>query len=387
VLNVDGGDMSVPILQFGTSRFLQAHVDLFVSEAMARGEALGDIAVVQTTASPRSAERVEALARDQSYPVRVRGLQDGMLIDELRWCHSIQAAWQAQSDWPRVRDAAVAAQVIVSNTGDQGYLLNGQDDASLLDQGLQVAASFPAKLLVLLHARWQLSPQTPLSLLPCELVARNGETLRNVVIGLAEDWVAPVSFINWLGEHCVWANSLVDRIVSEDLHPVGAVAEPYALWAIERQSGLVLPCRHPAIVLTDDLASFEQLKLYLLNLGHTCLAEGWQRSRRAPDETVAQAMNDPGLSSELEAVWAHEVLPVFDAMGRGAAARQYLEVVRDRLRNPFLAHRIADLAQNHALKKQRRFAPVVALADKLGLSLAQPRLRAALVDLPMQASE
>ncbi|WP_281032621.1 hypothetical protein [Phyllobacterium salinisoli] len=30
-----------PILQFGTSRFLQAHADLFVSDALARGEAPG----------------------------------------------------------------------------------------------------------------------------------------------------------------------------------------------------------------------------------------------------------------------------------------------------------------------------------------------------------
>jgi tagaturonate reductase len=41
-----------PILQFGTSRFLQAHVDLFVSEAAERGEALGGITVVQSTEQP-----------------------------------------------------------------------------------------------------------------------------------------------------------------------------------------------------------------------------------------------------------------------------------------------------------------------------------------------
>jgi len=46
--------MALPILQFGTGRFLQAHVDLFVSQALARGEALGGIAVVQTTSSVQS---------------------------------------------------------------------------------------------------------------------------------------------------------------------------------------------------------------------------------------------------------------------------------------------------------------------------------------------
>ena len=31
--------MTFPIIQFGTSRFLQAHVDLFVSEALGKGAA------------------------------------------------------------------------------------------------------------------------------------------------------------------------------------------------------------------------------------------------------------------------------------------------------------------------------------------------------------
>src|SRR5207344_1825469 len=104
----------------------------------------------------------------------------------------------------------------------------------------------------------------------------------------------------------VWANSLVDRIVSEALDPVGAVAEPYALWAVEKQDRLVLPCLHEAIVLTDDLDHHERLKLFLLNAGHTYLAERWLVDGRAPGETVQQAMNDPALRAELESLWADE---------------------------------------------------------------------------------
>ena len=70
-----------PILQFGTSRFLQAHVDLFVAEAMERGEALGGITVVQTTTNAQSTERVQALSRGEPYPVRIRGLQAGVTIN------------------------------------------------------------------------------------------------------------------------------------------------------------------------------------------------------------------------------------------------------------------------------------------------------------------
>ena len=37
---------TTPIIQFGTSRFLQAHADLFISEAMARGKALGPVTAI-----------------------------------------------------------------------------------------------------------------------------------------------------------------------------------------------------------------------------------------------------------------------------------------------------------------------------------------------------
>ena len=83
----------------------------------------------------------------------------------------------------------------------------------------------------------------------------------------------------------------------------------------------------------------------------------------------------------LESLWQDEVLPVFAAMGarEGAAATVYLEQVKERFNNPFLAHRLADIAQNHGEKIRRRMAPVVALAQQLCPMLAQPHLRALLV--------
>jgi tagaturonate reductase len=368
------------ILQFGTSRFLQAHVDLFVSEALARGEAIGSIAVVQTTDSADSAERIAALAAGDGYPVRIRGVQAGVVVDETLTGRAILQAVQARSDWARVREAVAGpVQIIVSNTGDRGYQLDSRDDAGAIADIARVPHSFPAKLLVLLHARWQSQPDAPLTLFPCELIEKNGEVLRGIVVNLAADWGLPNTFVRYVAEHCVWGNSLVDRIVSQALKPAGAVAEPYALWAIERQDRLLVPCTHPSIVLTDDLEHYERLKLFLLNLGHTFLAERWLRDAWPADMTVHTAMNEPALRDELEALWSEEVLPVFEAQGKLDEASAYLVEVRDRFLNPFLEHRIADIAQNHAQKKQRRLAPLLALAQSLKLPLEQQRrIKAAL---------
>ena len=366
-----------PILQFGTSRFLQAHVDLFVGEALARGQALGAITVVQTTDSAQSATRVAAFNQPGGYPVHIRGRKNGETVTSEQRVHAVTCALQADRDWPAIRAQAIrAVQVIVSNTGDLGYQLSPQDHRGLLDADI-APRSFPAKLLVLLHARYR-NGAMPVTLLPCELVSDNGSVLRDAVLALARSWACEPAFVTWLAENCIWINSLVDRIVSEALDPVGAVAEPYALWAIEAQPGMVLPCSHPDMVVTKYLRPYERRKLFLLNLGHTFLAHQWLSERRPASETVLEAMADPVLRGRLKTVWEDEVLPVFRALGEEAETRTYLAQLRDRFDNPYLAHRLSDIAQNHHQKITRRVRPVVELAAKFDLDIPQTSLRAML---------
>jgi tagaturonate reductase len=49
-----------PIVQFGTSRFLQAHADWFLTEARAGGQDVGPVTVVQTTGSGARSGRLAA---------------------------------------------------------------------------------------------------------------------------------------------------------------------------------------------------------------------------------------------------------------------------------------------------------------------------------------
>ena len=110
-----------PILQFGTSRFLQAHVDLFVSEALAQGEATGRIAVVQTTSSKESRKRLAVFAAGKPYLVKVKGLAGGKIIDESVEVTSVGAGLDAATQWDEVERLFNAARCAVSNTADRGY--------------------------------------------------------------------------------------------------------------------------------------------------------------------------------------------------------------------------------------------------------------------------
>ena len=104
---------------------------------------------------------------------------------------------------------------VVSNTADRGYETDPSDRP---DGG--PPKSFPAKLAKLLLARWRAGAR-PITLFPCELTPANGEVLRGVVLGVLDRWQTPANVSRWVAEECLWVNSLVDRIVSEPLEPLG----------------------------------------------------------------------------------------------------------------------------------------------------------------------
>lgn len=341
--------MKTPILQFGTSRFLQAHADLFVSEALDQGQAIGPITIVQTSGDPGRATRVSALAAPDGFPVIIRGMEANAPVERKVRVRSVRRALSTATDWDEVRRVFVEeAEVVLSNTGDKGYVLVVQDSLQ------RVPKSFPMKLLALLLARYQ-SGRRPLTILPCELISRNGEVLKALILELAAEHAADAGFEAWLSTDVIWANSLVDRIVSEPLEPAGAIAEPYALWAIEQQPGLVVPCKHSAILVVPDLTPYEKLKLHILNLGHTLLAERWLKDGRSRGETVREILRDNAIADYLNGIYEKEVIPGFDSHNLGDEARAYVETTLARFRNPYLQHRLSDIAGNHAEKIQRRF--------------------------------
>lgn len=340
--------MNTPILQFGTSRFLQAHADLFVSEAMEAGRALGAITVVQTSGDAKRAGRIGALSAPEGFPVIIRGLENGVAVEQTLRVRSVARSLSTAVDWAEVTRIFVEeARVVLSNTGDKGYALV---DGDSLDG---IPHSFPMKLLALLKARYE-AGGVPLTILPCELISRNGDVLKRLIADLARQHVAAPQFDVWLGERVIWGNTLVDRIVSEPIEPAGAIAEPYAIWAIERQPGLTIPCEHPSIKVVDDLTPYERLKLHILNLGHTVLADRWLKDAGPEAECVKDILADTAIRAELETIYAQEVVPGFRQHGLGDEAEAYVATTLERFLNPTLDHRLRDIAGNHAEKIVRR---------------------------------
>jgi len=359
-----------PILQFGTSRFLQAHADLFISEALDSDSAMGPITVVQSSGNAERARRLAALADPKGYTVRIEGLVDGVAVRQESRVISIKRALSTEKDWEEIKRIFVEeVEVVLSNTGDQGYLPSPADQSLSYDQSM----SFPAKLALLLHARFA-ARRGGLQVMPTELIAENGRVLREHVLRAARRYSS--EFADWVSTQVLFVNSLVDRIVSEPIEPAGAVAEPYALWAIQDAPGLRVPCSHPCVQVVGDLSATERRKLYILNLGHTYLVARWLRNGRH-QAYVKDMMSDPLIRDDLEDLYREEVLPVFAAGGDNDAV-PYVATTLDRFANPFLAHKLSDIAQSHEQKLERRLSAFVDWGKALGVDLSQPRLLQAL---------
>lgn len=343
------------VLQFGSGKFLRAFADLFIHQANAGGQAVGRVVVVQSTGG----ERAALLNRQQGhYHVLVRGLANGQTVDRVEESASIRRALSAAQQWTEVLAVArsPALRFIVSNTAEVGYDLNPEDNAQS-----DPPASFPARLLRLLYERFR-AGQPGVCVLPCELFNHNADRLYGLLIDLTESWGLPGDFRQWLGSACRWRNTLVDRIVAvaPPDHPLLAsdplttVAEPYALWAIEVQEESAHIFRHPAITVTKDVEPFFLRKVRILNAAHTALlSQALPRGFRY----VREAVCDPELADWLNRLLFDEVVPVLEGRVEDPAA--FAHQVLERFRNPFLEHKLSDIASYHDAKVQIRLIPTI----------------------------
>lgn len=350
------------VLQFGGGRFLRSFIDRFIHDANEAGQAFGRIVVVQSTPGARAAS---LNSRPDGYPLLVRGIENDAVVDRIDRIASVSRGLEAATQWHAVLEVAgsPALKLIVSNTTEAGYALS-PDDA--LDAA--PPASFPAKLTRVLLERFRAKQPAPM-ILPCELFERNAERLRELVRALAKRWSLPTDFLAWLESDCVWLNNLVDCIVTAPPpdHPLAAsepllnVREPFALLAIERPDGKTVALfQHPDVHLVDDVGPYHLRKVRMLNGSHTAMVA---KFKPLGFETVQQVMADPKASRWVRDVLFEEIVPTLAYRAEGVAL--FADQTWDRFRNPFLNHRLSDIAAHHADKVKIRIAPTVEEYQKL----------------------
>jgi tagaturonate reductase len=341
------------VLQFGSGRFLRAFADLFIHHGNEQGQNVGRVVVVQSMSDDRAGG---LNAQGGKYHVVVRGVEDGQVVDRVESCGSISRAVHAGSQWDEVLKLAKSPDLktILSNTTEAGYVLDPADTPESAPP-----KSFPAKLLKVLHARWE-AKGSGLTIIPCELLEGNARILRELVVKLAGEWKLPASFTDYVTKECVWLHTLVDRICTgtpKD-HPLLAtdpmviVAEPFAFWALEYHPRSQFKLAHPAITYAADVEPYFLRKVRILNAAHTALL-----IRAVPRgfAIVRDAVNDPELGAWLKKLLAEEIVPTLE--GRVDKGAWFAEQTLDRFRNPYIDHKFSDIALHHESKIKVRLVP------------------------------
>jgi tagaturonate reductase len=329
------------VLQFGTGRFLRGFVEAFIDEIEGPGKDAGEpprrrVTVVETTGSGMAGRLA---AQDFAYVLHTRGLEHGAVVDASRLLTVIDRGVDASEREDELIEAALDPDLraIVSNTTEQGYALG----------------RFPRLLATILAARAR--AQLPgLVILPCELIERNGDRLRKLVseeLALADEGPTIVAMVD---EANAWATTMVDRIVTaasgadDSGLDLGVVVEPYASWVIETPADVPL-VDHPSVTRTADVTPYVLRKVRILNGAHTALVV---RTRGSRYQLVREALDDQGIADWLESLMREEIVP---ALGdRVVDGDGFVSSVLERLRNPFLDHRLSDIAVNQQQKVSLR---------------------------------
>lgn len=348
--------MRETILQFGAGRFLRAFFDRFVQHANDGGQNVGKIVIVQTTGGGR-ADLLKA--QPDGYHVLVRGIENDKLVDRVEKISSISRALTANEQWDEVRALAQSPdlRIVVSNATESGYELKPGD--ALTSKPPQ---SMPAKLTQVLWWRFE-AKREPLVLLPCELIEGNADKLRDIVTSISKEWGLPDAFRTWLRDRCVWLKNLVDCIITDAPpdHPLAAKdkllasAEPYALLAVQRPADKSEPLfTDPAILWTDDVLPYFLRKVRILNGLHTAMVCKFYGKGQS-FQTVSEVLADPKAARWIRDLVFEEIVPVIAYRVEDAAL--FADQTWDRLRNPFLDHKLANIMLNHEDKVRVRLKP------------------------------
>lgn len=359
------------VLQFGTGVLLRGLPDYFIDKANRNGLFNGRVAVVKSTSKGGTKEFDE---QNGLYTICVRGIENGQPVEENIVSSAISRVLTADQDWNAILDIASAKElnIIVSNTTEVGIQLVKES----IEQ--KPPASFPAKLLAVLYARYKAlgaDQDASLAVIATELIPDNGKKLEDIVLELAAFNQLEESFVIWLNTHIRFCNSLVDRIVpgKPDAAALAKLeealgykdeliimAEPYRLWAIEgdeQVSALLgLEAADHGVIVRPDIEIFKELKVRLLNGSHT-LTSGI--AYLSGIDTVTKAMNNEVTRNYVKELMMQEIVGAIPYPVDEAEAVAFANTVIDRFANPNIEHLWINITFQYTMKMKIRVLPVL----------------------------
>ena len=195
------------VIQFGEGGFLRGFVDWMIQKLNDKTDFNGSVVIVQ----PITAGMCDKLEEQNCvYTHLMRGLENGSPKVDKQIVDVISRTVKPYDDFQAYLDLAKNPdfRFIFSNTTEAGIAYVPEDKPTDTPP-----SSFPAKLTLLLHKRF--TENLPgFLIIPCELIDKNGETLKQIILQYAKDWNLGADFAEWINKENHFFNTLVDRIVT-----------------------------------------------------------------------------------------------------------------------------------------------------------------------------
>ncbi|WP_338543089.1 tagaturonate reductase [Paenibacillus tundrae] len=362
----------VKVLQIGEGNFLRGFADWMLHESARQGKFHGSIVVTQPR--PGGKAKLEQIReQDGLYTMITRGLSDGKPVERTELISIFSRCMNPYEEWQDFLELAElpSLEFVISNTTESGLKYISSEYV----EGEPVQ-SFPGKLTVFLHRRFERfagDPTRGLIHLPCELLEGNGDVLRSCVLRHSEDFGYSDAFRTWITEHNLFLNNLVDRIVTgaptqdeadaltnrwgyED--QLINTAEPYHFWAIQGDEALdkKLPLKQAGLNVhwVKDLKPFQLRKVRILNGAHTLMSSlGILQGK----QHVRETMEDPQFGSFIREAVHEEIIPALNMPDLNLGL--YAEEIFERFLNPYIDHKLQDIALNTIGKFKVRVLPTL----------------------------
>ncbi|PWG78256.1 tagaturonate reductase [Pararcticibacter amylolyticus] len=376
------------VLQFGEGNFLRCFVDWMFHELNQKGNFNGSIVVVQ----PIDKGMVNMLnEQDGLYTLNLRGYKNGKPESTYETIDVISRGINPYEDFAAYLGTAENPEMryVISNTTEAGIAYDENDTQTATPPN-----SYPAKLTVWLNHRYKTfngDQSKGVHIIPCELIDKNADNLKQIVLKYAEQWNLESGFVEWLNSACSFSNTLVDRIVpgypreriAEITSELGyedkqiVEGEHFHLWVIEGPEELQKELPFPSIGLdvlyVKDVTPYKSRKVKILNGAHTALVPV---AYLYGIDTVRESVEHPVVGKFIKEAIFNEIIPTLDLPKE--ELEKFANEVIERFSNPYIKHLLMSIALNSFPKFETRVLPSIleykkrlgSIPEKLAFSLA-----------------
>lgn len=366
----DRSKIKAGIVHLGIGAFHRAHQAVYTDDVLQAGARDWGIIGV----SLRSSDTRDALRpQDDLYTLTIRSAEQ----EHIRVIGSIIKVLVARENPQAVLDALCDPHVkIVSLTiTEKGYCYApatatlDETHADVIHdlQNLNTPRSALGYIVEALHRR-RSAGVAPFTLLSCDNLPNNGQTLKRVILRFAA--LRDQDLANYIVQNVAFPSTMVDRIVPAttdadraaiiqatgmaDAWPI--MTEAFSQWVVEDHFPLGRPAWEKAgVTFVDNVNIFELMKLRLLNGSHSTIA---YLGYLAGCETVSDVMNTEGFERFIRGMMDEEITPTLPQL-TGFNLELYKAELIERFRNPALRHRTWQIAMDGSQKLPQRLLDTI----------------------------